>query len=178
MRLLLFLFLLSCAPKQDLQRTFEVPIFDEPAHEWLVLPTVKVCPSSPLSVDEVRTLFTLWEQHGAPRMRIRGDACHEREPLIGYVYIMGGINAATWPRDALGVTYFSNPPGESPLLWALISLPTADRKVAAHEIGHVWLGHANAWPHVMFPSIDGFTWTDDGWRGVEAQFFDADYSND
>ena len=72
------LILTSCAarrPDPGFTRTFEVPVFEAPARDWAMTPVVKVCPDSPLSLEEVHVLLALWEQHGAPKFRARYDGC-------------------------------------------------------------------------------------------------------
>lgn len=177
----LFLTLFSCAKaplEPGMQRTVEIPVFEQPARPWMMTPVVKVCPDSPVDLVEVQNMLLLWEQHGAPRLQARYDGCWEHRPHPGYVYIHGNRYTGAhpeWSPGILGLTYYSpgGISGELPTWWAVIELRDSNRKVLAHEIGHLWLGHASVGPHVLYPSIYGFSWN--GWLGVEAAFEDGGY---
>jgi hypothetical protein len=159
------------------QCTVESPVFDVPARDWLMTPMVKVCPGSPVDLETVQTVLALWAQHGAPSLNARYDGCWEQWHMPGYVYI-GGKDARNpspgWAPGVLGITYYSPGAGrEVPAWWAAIELTNSDRKVLTHEVGHIWLDHANVGPHVLYPTIEGFHWK--GWLGVEAAFEDGGY---
>ncbi len=175
--LLLLLLCVSGCARRELPRTVEIPIFDRPARDWMMRPVVKVCPGAPVDLSEVQNALTLWSMHGAPELAARYDGCWEPFPMPGYVYVMGrdARNPSPgWAPGVLGITYFSPGGGrEVPCWWAVIELSDGDGRTLVHEIGHIWLGHANIAPHVMYPSIDRFHW--DGWLGVAAAFIDGGY---
>jgi hypothetical protein len=181
--LLFFLLLAGCAKAPldpGMQRTVSIPVFDQPARPWLMTPVVKVCPDAPVGEAEVQNVLALWEQHGAPRLKVRYAPCWESRPLPGYVYIRGNTYDGAhpqwqWDHSVLGLTYYSagGINSELPTWWAVIELSDNDRRVLTHEVGHLWLGHANVGPHVLFPTIQGFHWK--GWLGVDAAFKDGGY---
>jgi hypothetical protein len=157
---LMTLMLVSC-PKQ-VSKNQDLSIAYRP---WVYDPLVKVCPTSPVTVDEVQWALDVWAKQGAPQLRAIDSLCYDTEFDRGSVIvdIPQQWMSAEWEYNmrALTVLFYDVPAGKPHL--AYIGLPTADPRTLLHEVGHIWLdGHVEGRPHVLSLYIEDFAWDFDG----------------
>ncbi|MFH1467362.1 MAG: hypothetical protein ABIO70_23465 [Pseudomonadota bacterium] len=122
--------------------------------EWVVPPRVVRCPTSPASLERIRTAIVAWQSQGA-----RFDALVEGQcvgmPPAGEIWVAGPV----WlmPPGAVGLTA-AKVTEEGCMVSALITLREAAAQpglyVLEHEIGHAvgFLGHWST-GHLMAPSV-------------------------
>jgi hypothetical protein len=132
---------------------------------WAYDPLVKVCPTSPVTVDEVQWALDVWAKQGAPQLVAIDSLCYDTEFDRGSVIvdIPQQWMSMEWEYNmrALTVLFYDSPVGTPHL--AYIGLPTADPSTLLHEVGHIWLsGHVEDRPHVLSLYIEDFAWDFDG----------------
>lgn len=133
-------------------------------------PLVKVCATAPVTVQEVQWALDLWAEHGAPQLRAVSSYCLDMatDTDVVFVDVPQMWMASDWTPGTRGLTVTFSERKGAPTRLAVIGLGNGDRRVLAHEIGHIWVsGHYEGPDHVITPYMEDFAWA---WDGVRRAF--------
>lgn len=139
--------------------------------DWVLIPTVYVCPNSPVSRTRVENAMRIWKRHGfetaGPIMNSTIPACINGTHSFGNIVI--DLNGQSfpdhpYPKAAATWTYYDKETNE--ILAARIEIKerwATQERVLEHEFGHAfgWHHYARKY-HLMHPVHEQGGWDTTG----------------